>query len=64
MAEQILEITLKRSPIGRSPRHRQTLATLGLTKLNKTVRHRDNPSVRGMIRQVAYLVEVRVANTE
>lgn len=64
MAEQILEITLKRSPIGRPQRHRLTLTTLGLTKMNKTVRHRDTPSVRGMVRQVAYLVEVRVSNAQ
>jgi large subunit ribosomal protein L30 len=64
MAEQVLEITLKRSPIGRPQRHRVTLATLGLTKMNKTVRHRDTPSIRGMIRQVAYLVDVRVGRAE
>lgn len=59
MAEQYLEITLKKSPIGRQPRHRQTLKTLGLTKLYKTVRHKDTPTIRGMINQVSYLVEVR-----
>lgn len=64
MAEQVLEITLKRSPIGQSKRHRITLATLGLTRMNKTVRHRDTPSVRGMVRQVAYLVDVRVGEAE
>ncbi|MGQ9921268.1 MAG: 50S ribosomal protein L30 [Desulfobacca sp.] len=64
MAEQLLEITLKRSPIGRPQRHRVTLATLGLTKMNKTVRHRDTPAIRGMIRQVAYLVDVRVGSAE
>ena len=64
MAEQVLQITLKRSPIGRPNRHRLTLATLGLTKMNKTVRHRDTPSIRGMVRQVAYLVDVQVGSAE
>jgi large subunit ribosomal protein L30 len=59
MVEQVLEITLKRSPIGRPQRHRITLATLGLTKLHKTVCHKDTPSVRGMVRQISHLVEVR-----
>lgn len=59
MTEQYLEITLRKSPIGRPPRHRQTLKTLGLTKMHKTVRHKDTPSIRGMVRQVSYLVEVR-----
>jgi large subunit ribosomal protein L30 len=55
----ILEITLKKSPIGRPPQHRVTLKTLGLTRLNKTVRHQETPAVAGMVRQVSHLVEVR-----
>ena len=55
----ILEITLLKSPIGRPPEHRVTLKTLGLTRIQKTVRHRETPSLAGMVRQVAHLVEVR-----
>jgi large subunit ribosomal protein L30 len=55
----VLEITLKKSPIGRPPQHRKTLETLGLTRLRKTVRHRETPAVAGMVRQVSHLVEVR-----
>jgi large subunit ribosomal protein L30 len=54
-----LEITLKKSPIGRPPQHRVTLKTLGLTRLQKTVRHRETPAIAGMVRQVSHLVEVR-----
>ena len=54
-----LEITLKKSPIGRPPQHRKTLQTLGLTRLQKTVRHRETPAIAGMVRQVSHLVEVR-----
>jgi large subunit ribosomal protein L30 len=55
----ILEITLKRSPIGRPPRHRQTVKTLGLTRLHQTVRHRETPAIRGMVNRVSYLLDVR-----
>jgi large subunit ribosomal protein L30 len=55
----ILEITLIRSGIGRPPQHRQTLKTLGLTRLNKTVRHRETPAIWGMVRQVSHLLAVR-----
>jgi large subunit ribosomal protein L30 len=54
-----LEITLKKSPIGRPPQHRVTLKTLGLTRLQKTVRHQETPAITGMVRQVSHLVEVR-----
>ncbi len=54
-----LEITLRKSPIGRPPEHRVTLKTLGLTRLQKTVRHRETPAITGMVRQVSHLVEVR-----
>ena len=55
----VLEITLKKSPIGRPPQHRLTLKTLRLTRLHKTVRHRETPAIAGMVRQVSHLVEVR-----
>jgi large subunit ribosomal protein L30 len=54
-----LEITLKKSPIGRPPQHRLTLKTLGLTRIRKTVRHRETPAIAGMVRSVRHLVEVR-----
>jgi len=54
-----LEITLKKSPIGRPPQHRLTLKTLGLTRVHKTVRHRETPAIAGMVRQVSHMVEVR-----
>ena len=54
-----LEITLKKSSIGRPPQHRLTLKTLGLTRVHKTVRHRETPAIAGMVRQVSHMVEVR-----
>ncbi len=55
----MLEITLKKSPIGRVPAHRRTVKALGLTRLNKTVRLKETPAVVGMVRQVGYLLHVR-----
>jgi large subunit ribosomal protein L30 len=55
----MLEITLIKSPIGRPPKHRVTVKTLGLTKMHKTVRLEETPAVAGMINQVKHLVKVR-----
>jgi large subunit ribosomal protein L30 len=54
-----LEITLKKSPIGRPQNQRVTVTTLGLRKLNQTVVHNDTPAIRGMINTVSHLVEVK-----
>jgi large subunit ribosomal protein L30 len=54
-----LQITLKRSLIGRPEDQRVTVRTLGLRKLNHTVVQPDNPAIRGMINKVKHLVEVR-----
>jgi len=59
VATMILEITLIRSPIGRPPKHRLTVKTLGLTKMNKTVRLKETPAVAGMVNQVQHLLNVR-----
>lgn len=58
MAKQ-LQITLKRSLIGRPERQRITVRTLGLRKLNSTVTQPDNEAIRGMVNQVKHLVEVK-----
>lgn len=58
MAKQ-LQITLKRSLIGRPQGQRVTVNTLGLRKLHQTVVHQDNSAIRGMVNQVSHLVEVK-----
>ncbi|MDP5276899.1 50S ribosomal protein L30 [Chengkuizengella axinellae] len=58
MANKI-EITLKRSLIGRPEDQRVTVKTLGLGKLNSTVVQPDNPAIRGMVKKVAHLIEVK-----
>lgn len=54
-----LEITLKRSTIGRPEDQRVTVQTLGLRKINQTVVQNDNSAIRGMINKVAHLVTVK-----
>ena len=60
MAEQ-LKITLVKSTIGAVPKHKKTVEALGLRKLHKTVILPDNAAVRGMVKQVEYLVKVEEA---
>ena len=55
----MLKIKLTRSPIGCTGRQRQTLRGLGLTRVGKIVIVHDNESMRGRIRAVAHLVEVK-----
>lgn len=54
-----LSITWKQSAIGRAEVQRKTIEALGLNKLNQTVVKADNPAIRGMIKKVAHLVEVK-----
>jgi large subunit ribosomal protein L30 len=56
-----LKITLTRSQIGLSPKHRGTLRALGLHKIHQTIEQADTPSLRGMLHKVANLVKVEGA---
>lgn len=47
-----------RSVAGRFAYQKATLIGLGLNKINRVSELEDTPSVRGMIRAVAHLVEV------
>lgn len=56
--EKTVKITLVKSPIGYSKRHKGTIRALGLKKINQTVEQKDGPVLRGMLSKVAHLVEV------
>ena len=56
--EKKLRVTLVKSPIGNPNRQKLTVRALGFSRLNETVTHPDNPSVRGMIYKVRHLVRV------
>lgn len=53
-----LRVTLVKSTIGAIPKHRKTVAALGLRKLNKSVELPNNAATLGMVRQVRHLVKV------
>ncbi|MBX3428836.1 MAG: 50S ribosomal protein L30 [Hyphomonadaceae bacterium] len=46
------------SPIRRDSTQRTTLLGMGLKRANQVVELEDTPSIQGMIRKVAHLVEV------
>ncbi|MEI6214767.1 MAG: 50S ribosomal protein L30 [Desulfuromonadales bacterium] len=54
----MLKITLVKSIICTPKKHRDVVAGLGLTKLNKTVQRVDTPQIRGMINKVSHLLSV------
>ena len=61
-SSKTLFVTLIRSPIGRLKNHKASVAGLGLRKIGQTVEVEDSPSVRGMIKQVAYMLKVEGQN--
>ncbi|QPM69373.1 50S ribosomal protein L30 [Atribacter laminatus] len=58
MTKKLLKITLRKSVIGRLKSHKRTVQSLGLRKVNHSVIQDDNPSIRGMVNKVSYLLEV------
>lgn len=61
---ETLRIRLVRSPAGRKPRHRRTLAALGLHRIGQTVQQSARPEILGMVAQVSYLIAVEPAAGE
>jgi large subunit ribosomal protein L30 len=55
---KMLRITLVKSPIGYSQRHKDTIRALGLKRMNHTVEHVDAPTLRGMLAKVNHLVRI------
>ena len=53
-----LRITLVRSPLGNTQRHKETVRALGLHRIRQTIELPDSPSVRGMLAKVAHMVKV------
>lgn len=57
----MLKITLLKSLIGRKKSHIATAKALGLNKIGKTVEKEDNPAIRGMVKEIEYLLKVEEA---
>jgi large subunit ribosomal protein L30 len=58
MAAQKVRVIQRRSANGTSPNQRDTLRSLGLRGIGKSVEKEDGPVLRGMVRVVGHLVEV------
>lgn len=58
VTEKVVCVTLVKSPIGYSVRHKQTIKALGIKRMHQTVEHKDTPTLRGMLSLVAHLVKV------
>jgi len=56
--EKMIRITLVRSPIGNTERHKATVRALGLRKVGQSVEQKDTLTVRGMLSKVNHLVQV------
>ncbi|MCJ7518877.1 MAG: 50S ribosomal protein L30 [Anaerolineaceae bacterium] len=56
--EKKVRITLVRSPIGNTERHRATVRALGLHRVGQTVEQTDTLSLRGMLAKVNHLVKI------
>jgi large subunit ribosomal protein L30 len=54
-----IELTLKKSLIGRLPKQVKTAHALGLKKVGQTVVKEDNDAIRGMINTIAHLIETK-----
>ena len=52
-----LRIKWVKSSIGYSRDQKETIRALGLRKLQQTVEHEDQPSIRGMVQKVIHLVK-------
>jgi len=60
--QKILLITLVKSPIGYSQRHKGTIRALGLRRMHQTVQHVDSPTLQGMLAKVDHLVHIEPGN--
>lgn len=58
---RVLRITLVKSPIGYSQKHKDTIRALGLRRMHQTVEQLDSPALRGMLLKVSHLVKVEEA---
>lgn len=54
-----LQITLKKSLIGRLPNQIKTAHALGLKKIHQVVVKDSNEAINGMIKTIAHLVDVQ-----
>lgn len=57
MTKKKIRVTLIKSPFGTGKRHMACVRGLGLRRMHHSRELEDGPAVRGMIRQVSYMVK-------
>lgn len=57
--EKKIQVTLKRSTIGRPETQAVIARTLGLRKIGDVAIHTETPAIRGMVRKIIHLVQVK-----
>ena len=60
----MVKVTLVRSMIGTNKKVRDTLRSLGLTKMHKTVYKKNTPQIRGMLNKVIHMVRLEIVEDE
>lgn len=55
-----IEITLRKSLIGRRPNQVKTAHALGLRKIGHVVVKEENDAINGMVKTIGHLVDVKV----
>jgi len=58
MENKKLKLTLVRSLIGRKPTQRASVAALGIRKIGQYAILEDNPSTRGIIKKIGFMLKV------
>jgi large subunit ribosomal protein L30 len=58
MADNMIKIRLKRSPICTPQKHKNIVKSLGLKTLNRTVTRPDTVEFRGMVAKIPHLLEI------
>jgi len=58
-----IRITLLRSTLGTSLKHKATVRALGLRHIRQAVIQADTPQIRGMLAKVGHLVKIEEAQS-
>ncbi|QJC34550.1 50S ribosomal protein L30 [Enterobacteriaceae endosymbiont of Donacia crassipes] len=53
-----IKITQTKSSIGRLPKHKAILLSLGLKHIGHTIIKNNIPSILGMIKKISYMIKV------
>ena len=61
---KVIKVTLVKSGIGQSKRIKATLRALGFRKLYQTIRVKNHPAIRGMLKKVSHLVKIELEQEE